>query len=137
MIYAIYLIIVFAALLPIIFRRVYWLRLVCALLLGVLASLHLTFLLTEHRLVLERGIQHFEASSTKPLPGDFQTAVGMIQDLNQGETIFVFLLIIAFATLALLPFGLSVKREDSSAQQVAGAKPVATSNNVPITQSTK
>jgi hypothetical protein len=78
-----------------------------------MASLHITFLLTEHRLVMERGIQHFGASSTKPLPDDFQTAVGMIQDLSQGEMTLVFLLIVAFAVLALLPFGRCAKREDS------------------------
>jgi hypothetical protein len=110
---SIYLIVVLAALLPIVFRRVYWLRLVCVLLLGFLASLHYTFLLTEHRLVLEHGYQHFGTSASKPLPDDFKVAVGMIQELSQGEMLFVFLLIVAFIALALLPFGRSARKEDS------------------------
>jgi hypothetical protein len=110
--FSIYMIVILAALLPIVFRRVYWLRLVCVLLLGFLASLHYTFLLTEHRLVMERGIQNFGASSAKPLPDDFMVAVGMIQELSQGEMTFVFLLVVAFMALALLPFCRSVKGEN-------------------------
>jgi hypothetical protein len=61
---------------------------------------------------MERGIQHFGASSAKPLPDDFMVAVKMIQEMSQNEMTFVFLLVIAFIALALLPFDRS-KREDS------------------------
>ena len=111
--FTIYLIVVMAALLPIVFRRVYWLRLVCVLLLGLLALLHYTFLMAEHRLVLERGYQHFSVSPGGKLPDDFRAAVSMVQDLSQGEMPLVFLLVVAFATLALLPFGQRKKIEDS------------------------
>lgn len=106
-------VVILAALLPILVRRVYWLRLVCVLLLGFEAGLHYTFLLTEHRLLMERGIQHFGASAAKPLPDDFKVAVGMVQEMSQGEMTFVFLLVIAFMALALLPFDRSTQREDS------------------------
>src|ERR1017187_9498969 len=103
MTFAIYLIVVLAALLPIVFRRVYWLRLVCVLLLGLMAMLHYTFLMAEHRLVLERGYQHFSVPPGGKLPDDFIAAVGMVQDLSQGEMPLVLLLVVEFATLALLP----------------------------------
>jgi hypothetical protein len=110
--YVIYVIVVLAALLPIIFRRVYWLRLVCVVLLALLALVHYTFLLTEQRLVMERGIEQFGASPAKPLPDDFMVAVRIVHDLSQGERPFLLLLIVAFTVLAVLPFGRSAKRED-------------------------
>jgi ABC-type uncharacterized transport system YnjBCD permease subunit len=110
---SIYVLVIVAALLPIVFRRVYWLRLVCVLSLGFLASLHYTFLLTEHRLVMERGYQHFTIPPGGTLPDDFKVAVGMIQELSQSEMTFLFLLVVAFMTLALLPLGRSTKKDDT------------------------
>jgi hypothetical protein len=47
------------------------------------------------------------------LPDDFKVAVGMIQELSQSEMTFLFLLVVAFMALALLPFGRSTKKDDT------------------------
>jgi hypothetical protein len=108
-----YILVLLAVTLPIVFRRIFWVRVASVFLLGFLAVIHLVFLLTEHRLVLERGVQHYGASPTKPLPDDFRAAVGMIQDLSQPELLFAAALFVALVILALLPFCRSDKSEVS------------------------
>jgi hypothetical protein len=107
-----YAVVVVTVLLALLFHSRYGVRVVCVAVLALLGFLHWSYLMTLHRLVLERGMQHFGASSTKPLPNDFQVAVGVVQELSQGEMTLVFLLIVAFAALALLPFGRNVRRKD-------------------------
>jgi hypothetical protein len=99
--------------LPVLFRSRYVVRIACVSVLALLGIEHWSTLMVLHRLVLERGIQHFGASSTKPLPDDFMFAVQTVQELSQGEMTFVFLLFVGLVILALLPFGRSEKKQDA------------------------
>ncbi len=111
--FIVYIAVVVSVLLPLFFRSRYAVRVACVAVLAFLGSLHWISLLTLHRLVLERGHQHFTVAPGGMLPDDFNVAVSMVQELSQGEMTFVFLLGVAFVVLALLPLGRSAKREDA------------------------
>lgn len=109
-----YIAVVVSVLLPLVFRSRYGVRVACVVALFCFGLLHWTALMTLHRVVLERGYQRFGVASGEALPDDFKVAVGMVQELSQGEMPFVFLLVVAFAVLAILPFRQGGKREDKS-----------------------
>ena len=110
--FILYIAVVVSILLPLFFRSRYGVRVACVAALAGLGLLHWSSLLTLHRLVLERGYQHYVVAPGGTLPEDYKVAVSAVQELSQGEMTFVFLLVVAFAVLALLPFGRIVKRED-------------------------
>src|SRR5437763_250868 len=108
--FILYIAVVVSVLLPLFFRSRYAVRVVCVAALAGLGLLHSISLLTLHRLVLERGYQHYTVAPGGTLPEDYKVAVRMVQELSQGEMALVLLLVFAFSVLALLPLGRSVKR---------------------------
>lgn len=116
---SIYIAVVVATLLPIVLRRAYWLRLLCVLFIGFVAASHYTFLLGEHRLIAERGLQQYGRSSYSQLPADFIAATEIARQLSQGEMAPVAVLFTAFGILALFPFQHSENRKKQSHTPIA------------------
>jgi uncharacterized membrane protein YhaH (DUF805 family) len=87
------------AVLPLVFRRAYWLRVLCVLLLGFQAFLHLIFLDSETHSVKDRALEQ----NGGHLPTDFQSALQIVRGLNQQEEILTALIFMALVALALFP----------------------------------
>jgi len=99
-----YLILILAAALPILFRRHFWVRVAC------LAALWLSGValvwghgVALHRLVTIRGVEQLHLQPGEPLPAGFQTATRIVQELSQSELPFTMAVFVAFTILALLP----------------------------------
>jgi hypothetical protein len=99
MIIFVYIIVVLTAVLPFVFRRTYWLRVLCVLLLGFQAFLHLIFLDSEAHSVKDRALEQ----NGGHLPTDFQSALQIVRGLNQQEEILTALIFMALVALALVP----------------------------------
>ena len=103
-----YIPILIAVVLPFVFRRAYFARILSAIILCIVAGFHFTHLLAVHRLVQEDGVRHYRSF---PLPADFQVAVDSIQKLSQREMWPFAVLIGALVLLALIPFKASTVRD--------------------------
>ncbi|MGD0087009.1 MAG: hypothetical protein ABSC24_07755 [Verrucomicrobiota bacterium] len=99
MIIFVYTIVVLTAVLPFVFRRAYWLRALCVLLLGFQAILHLVFLDSEAHSVKDRALELYGSH----LPTDFQSALQIIRELNHQEEILTALIFMALVAVALCP----------------------------------
>jgi D-alanyl-lipoteichoic acid acyltransferase DltB (MBOAT superfamily) len=99
MIICVYTFVVLTAALPLIFRRIYWLRVLCVLFLGFQAFLHLIFLDSEAHSIKDRALDQ----NGGHLPTDFQSALLIVRGLNQQEEILTALIFMAFVVLALFP----------------------------------
>ena len=95
----VYAVVVLTAVLPFIFCRTYWVRVLCVLLLGFQSFLHFIFLDSEAHLVKDLATE----KNGGQLPTDFQTALQVIRELNQKEEILTGLIFVAFIVLALFP----------------------------------
>ena len=110
-----YIIIILAALLPIFFRRLVWLRVASvAALWGFGVSLVWTHYAALHRLVTIRGVEQFHLQPGEQLPAGFQAATRIVQELSQTQLPFAMLLFVAFSILALVP-ALSTAKPNSTA----------------------
>lgn len=91
----------------VVFRNSRAVRVCCVAVVLLVAGINATYLIAGHRLLLEKGGQHFADPVTKrapeEMPKDFMFAVDVVQDLNwRGLGLYV-LTIGAFAVLALIP----------------------------------
>ena len=99
-----YIIIVLAALFPILFRRRLWLRVASILTLWFFGvGLVWTHCVALHRLVTIRGVEQLHPQPGEQLPTDFQTATRIVQELSQSQLPFTMLVFVAFTILALVP----------------------------------
>jgi hypothetical protein len=92
--------IIVCVLLPIVFRSRYRLRAVCVAVLAFLGFLHWMMLSSLANTLENSGIRHYADGK---LPDDFRVAVKLVRELNEGQSLFVLLLIAGFTILALLP----------------------------------
>jgi hypothetical protein len=96
--------IVFAVILPLLFRRAYGVRVLSTVILCAVALLHFTHLMAVHRLVMEDGMRQLAVPSNGQLPSDFRVAVDSIQKYSQQQMWPFAALIGALLVLVLLPF---------------------------------
>lgn len=109
-----YIIIILAALLPLFFRRLVWLRVASVFVLWVFGVAFVwTHCVALHRLVTIRGAEQFHPQPGEQLPTDFQAAVRIVQDLSQSQLPFTMLVFVAFTLLALVP-ALSIPKTNSN-----------------------
>ena len=94
-----------AVILPLLFRRAYGVRVFCAVILCGVASLHFTYLVASHRLVIEDGARQLSVAPAGQLPPDFRVAVDSIQKHNQQQSWPFAALAAALVFLVLLPSG--------------------------------
>jgi hypothetical protein len=94
---------VVAVLLPVLFRRIYAVRVLSAFLLCAVAGIHYAYLLAAHRLIREAGAKEFAIAPGNSLPREFDIAVDLIQDSNHRQMELFVAIIVAFAILGLLP----------------------------------
>jgi hypothetical protein len=99
-----YIPILVALILPLLFRRQYGVRVMSAVILCAVAVLHFTHLMAVHRLVKEDGVRHLAVPAGGELPGDFRVAVDSIQRHSQQQMGPFAGLIGALVVLALRPF---------------------------------
>jgi hypothetical protein len=97
--------IVLAVILPLLFRRAYGVRVFSVVILCVIASLHFTFLMAGHRIVIEDGVRQLAVTPGSQLPPDFRVAVDSIQKHGQQQMWPFAALTAALVFLALFPFG--------------------------------
>ena len=102
--------IVVAVILPVLFRRVVGVRVLSAVILSAVALLHFTYLMDGHRIVMEDGARQLAVAPGSELPPDFRVAVDSIQKHNQQQTWPFAALIVALVFLGLFPFGNMKKR---------------------------
>jgi hypothetical protein len=95
-----YAVVIIAGALPLVFRGRYWLRVICILLLGLVALLHLVFLDAEFRLVGDRAA----AMNGGLWPTDYKIIRSAVRDVSQSEVPLTALLFVSFVALALLPY---------------------------------
>jgi len=112
-----YVIIILTALLPILFRRHFWLRIASVVALwffgvGVVWTRDITL----HRLVTLRGIEQLHPQLGEQLPADFQTATRIVQELSQSQLPFTILVFAAFTILALVPSSPATKRNSNDTE---------------------
>src|SRR5271155_2494084 len=100
----IYVPILVAVALPLLFRHAYGVRVLSAVILCAVALLHFTHLTAVHRLVMEDGVRQLAVTSGSQLPSDFQIAVGSIQKYSHQEMWPFAALTGALVLLVLFPF---------------------------------
>jgi hypothetical protein len=100
----VYIPILVAVLLALVLRRSYGVRVLSAFILGFVASLHFTFLMTAHRLVIEEGVRQSVVTPSSKLPPDFKVAVDSIQRFGQDQMWLFAALVAALIILVLCPF---------------------------------
>lgn len=100
----VYLFAALAVVLPLVFRNRMWVRAVGIFVLLLLAALHITHLLSLHRLVIDRGHQLFHPPAGEMLPVAFRDAVTVVQSLSQAEIPFALAIFVGLALLAALPW---------------------------------
>ena len=109
---AIYALIVLSTVAALAFRNNYWVRVLSvAALIGV-AMLHFTYLLAQHRLLLESGSRHFDLGAGDDLPPAFDFAVWEVQRISHSELGLFTLLIAAFTILGLFPAILKQRKDN-------------------------
>ena len=109
-----YIIIILAALLPLLFRRLVWLRVASVVALWAFGvALVWTHCVALHRLVTIRGVEQFHPQPGEQLLTDFQAATRIVQDLSQSQLPFTMLVFVAFTILALAP-ALSTTKPNSN-----------------------
>ena|SRR5437899_13041001 len=99
-----YIPILVAVLLPLLFRRAYGVRVLSAVILCAVALFHFTYLMTAHRLVLEDGTRQLGVTQGSQLPADFRVAVDSVQKHSQQQMWPFAALTGALVFLALFPF---------------------------------
>lgn len=102
----IYILIPVTVVLPFIFRRAYGVRVLSVMILGAIALLHLTFLMTMRRTVVDDGVAQFGVTDAGKLPPGFQAAADSVGQLGASQMWLFAALTAAFLFLALLPFGI-------------------------------
>ena len=100
-----YIPILIAVILPLLFRRAYGVRVLSAVILCAIALLHFTHLMAVHRLVIEDGVRQLPIAPGSQLPPDFRVAVDSIQKQSQQQMWPFAAFTGALVFLALLPFG--------------------------------
>lgn len=108
----IYLLAALAVILPLVFRRHTWVRAVGIFVLLLLSTLHLTHLLTVHRLVTIRGVEQFHPPAGEMLPQAFRDATMIVQNLSQAEIPFAAAIFVGLALLAASPWTPRSTRND-------------------------
>lgn len=98
-----------AVILPVLFRRAVGVRILSVVILLAVASLHFTYLMASHRIVMEDGARQLAVASESQLPPDFCAAVDSIQKHNQQQMWPFAALTVALVFLALFPIK-TVKR---------------------------
>jgi hypothetical protein len=93
-----------AVMLPLFFPRVYGVRVFSVLILCAVASLHFTYLMASHRIVMEEGVRLLAIAPGSQLPRDYLVAVDSIQKHSQGQMWPFAALTTALVFLALRPF---------------------------------
>lgn len=106
----VYIPILVALILPLLFRRHYGVRVLSAVILCAVALLHFTHLMAVHRLVMEDGVRLLAVPAGGELPSDFRVAVDSIRRHSQQEMWPFAGLIGALVVLVLRPFP-AVKHE--------------------------
>jgi len=94
------------AILPFVFRRAYGVRVLSVMVLGAIALLHFTFLMTMKRLVIQDGVRHFGVTDSGQLPPDFKTAADSVARFSEPQMWMFAALGAALLFLALFPFGI-------------------------------
>jgi hypothetical protein len=112
--------VVLAGILPFLFHRVYWLRILCVLMLGFGALWQCIFLgVFEAHLIKDIAAQQNGGQT----PQDFKTALLIIGQLSRKEMTLFALLFAALMGLALFPF-----RQSDSKQSAQDVKKMPASN---------
>ncbi len=102
--------IVLAVIMPLLFRRAYGVRVLSVVILCSVASLHFTFLMTEHRLIMQAGRRELAVPRGSQLPPDFDLAVTSVQKHSQQQMWPFAALVSALVILSLFPFGITKSR---------------------------
>ncbi len=112
-----YVIIIISALLPIVFRRSLLLRILSVVALWIVGvSVVWSNSVALHRLVTLRGLELLHLQIGAPLPADFQTATGIVQDLCQSQIPFTMFVFVAFTILALVPSSSTTTADSKTAE---------------------
>lgn len=98
-----YVVILFAVVMPILFRRSAGLRVLSAIILCAVALLHLTHLMTLHRLVAEDVTKQLATAPGERLPSEGRPALDSIQKHSQGQMWLFAALSGAWMILTLVP----------------------------------
>jgi hypothetical protein len=98
-----YIPILIALTLPLLFRRAYGARVLSAVILCAVGLLHFTHLMALHRLVLEDGLRQLAIPAGGQLPSDFRVAVDSVQKYSQEQMWPFAALIGVLIVLVLLP----------------------------------
>ncbi len=107
-----YLIMILAALLPVVFRHSLSLRIGAVVTLWIVGvGMVWSHCVALHRLVMLRGVEILHLQVGAQLPADFQTTTRIVQDLSQSQLPFTLLVFVAFTTLALVPTSSTAHRE--------------------------
>ena len=80
-----YIPILLAVVLPLLFRRTYGVRVLSAVILCAVALLHFTHLMAMHRLVMEDGERQLAVPPGGQMPSDFRVAVDSVQKYSQQQ----------------------------------------------------
>jgi peptidoglycan/LPS O-acetylase OafA/YrhL len=99
-----YVLILVAAILPLLYRQAYGVRLLSVVILCIAALLHFTYLMASHRLVMEDGTRESAVAPGGELAPDLRVAVASVQKYNQQQMWPFAALTAALVLLALLPF---------------------------------
>ncbi len=91
-----------AVVLSLVFRRSLIVRIGGVAFLCLLATLPATYLLAGHRLVMEKGYDHFKVPAGD-LPQDFMLAVDYVQTMNHLDLSLYLAIIAALTVLAVFP----------------------------------
>jgi hypothetical protein len=110
-----YAVILIAVAMPFLFRRSAGLRVLSAIILCMVASLHFTQLMTMHRVVAEQVANRLAVPPEEKLPADVRLAINSVQKISQTQMWPFAALTGAWFLLALVPAKVCGRASESSA----------------------